>query len=150
GGSGRRHADGTAPDRRPMPGWRSIRGRVAVVITVPVCLLLAVAGLAVDGRAVALGDARTTRAEVGLSLRVQALVHQLQRERGLTNGLLGGEEEFRTSLAATRKRVDTALRGMRPESAVEDVIQRHLRRLAEVRAAADGGTADPAAALGEV
>ncbi|WP_307035584.1 sensor histidine kinase [Streptomyces canus] len=120
---------------------------MAVVITVPVCLLLAVAGLAVSGRAEALGDARTTRAEVGLSLRIQALVHQLQRERGLTNGLLGGEEEFRPSLAATRKRVDTALRAMRPENAVEDVLQRHLRRLADIRAAADGGTADPGAVL---
>ncbi|WP_346779833.1 nitrate- and nitrite sensing domain-containing protein, partial [Streptomyces sp. S3(2020)] len=120
---------------------------MAVVITVPVCLLLAVAGIAVDGRAEALGDARTTRAEVGLSLRIQALVHQLQRERGLTNGLLGGEEEFRTSLAATRKRVDTELRGMRSESAVENVIQQHLRRLAGIRAAADEGDADPAATL---
>ncbi|UUU33208.1 nitrate- and nitrite sensing domain-containing protein [Streptomyces sp. CA-210063] len=107
----------------------------------PICLLLAVAGLAVYDRAEALGDARTTRAEVGLSLRVQALVHQLQRERGLTNGLLGGEESFRTPLAATRDRVDTALRDMRPEPAVEDVIQRHLRRLTAIRAAADRGTA---------
>ncbi|MEU5321035.1 nitrate- and nitrite sensing domain-containing protein [Streptomyces sp. NPDC021056] len=120
---------------------------MAVVITVPVCLLLTVAGLAVNGRAEALGDARTTRAEVGLSLRIQALVHQLQRERGLTNGLLGGEEDFRPSLAATRKRVDTALRAMRPESAVEDVLQRYLRRLADTRAAADEGTADPGAVL---
>nr|WP_237555973.1 nitrate- and nitrite sensing domain-containing protein [Streptomyces sp. SID5914] len=130
-----------------MPGWRSVRGRVAVVITVPICLLLAVAGLAVDSRAEALGETRATRAEVGLSLRVQALVHQLQRERGLTNGLLGGEEEFRPPLAVTRKRVDTALRGLRHESAVEDVIQRHLRRLTDIRAAADRGTADQAATL---
>ncbi|CCK29428.1 hypothetical protein BN159_5049 [Streptomyces davaonensis JCM 4913] len=123
--------------RRPVPGWGSIKGRVAVVITVPICLLLAVAGLAVHGRAEALGDARATRAEVGLSLRVQALVHQLQRERGLTNGLLGGEDRFRTPLATTRERVDTALRAMRPEQAVEGVVQRHLSRLAAVRAAAD-------------
>ncbi|WP_405820477.1 nitrate- and nitrite sensing domain-containing protein [Streptomyces sp. NBC_01390] len=127
----------TTPGRRPLPGWRSIRGRVAVVITVPICLLLTVAGVAVYGRAEALGDARTTRAEVGLSLRVQALVHQLQRERGLTNGLLGGEKSYRTQLTATRKRVDTALRAMRPEREVQDVIQRHLRRLAAVRTAAD-------------
>ncbi|WP_229870464.1 sensor histidine kinase [Streptomyces phaeofaciens] len=120
---------------------------MAVVITVPICLLLAVAGLAVDSRAEALGDARTTRAEVGLSLRVQALVHQLQRERGLTNGLLGGEEEFRSPLAATRGRVDAALRGMRRDSAVESVIRRHLERLADIRAAADGGTADRSATL---
>lgn len=111
-----------------------------MVITVPICLLLAVAGLSMYDRAEALGDARTTRAEVGLSLRVQALVHQLQRERGLTNGLLGGEESFRTPLAATRKRVDTALRGMRHEPAVAEVIQRHLRRLTAIRAAADKGT----------
>ncbi|MFE7271168.1 nitrate- and nitrite sensing domain-containing protein [Streptomyces sp. NPDC057623] len=142
GGPGRRRSGPTAPGRRPMPGWRSVRGRVAVVITVPVCLLLTVAGLAVYGRAEALGDARTTRAEVGLSLRVQALVHQLQRERGLTNGLLGGGEGFRTPLAATRERVDTALREMRPERAVEDVVQRHLRRLTAIRAAVDRATAD--------
>lgn len=111
-----------------------------MVITVPICLLLAVAGLSMYDRAEALGDARTTRAEVGLSLRVQALVHQLQRERGLTNGLLGGEESFRTPLAATRKRVDTALRGMRHEPAVAEVIQRHLRRLTAIRAAADKDT----------
>lgn len=111
-----------------------------MVITVPICLLLAVAGLSMYDRAEALGDARTTRAEVGLSLRVQALVHQLQRERGLTNGLLGGEESFRTPLTATRKRVDTALRGMRHEPAVAEVIQRHLRRLTAIRAAADKDT----------
>ena len=117
-----------------------------MVITVPICLLLAVAGLAVYGRAEALGDARTTRAEVDLSLRVQELVHQLQRERGLTNGLLGGEKSFSTPLAATRKRVDTTLRGMRSEPAVEDVVQRYMRRLATVRAAADRVTvgSDPA------
>ena len=144
-GSMRRHGGPTAPGRRPLPGWRSIRGRVAVVITVPICLLLAVAGIAVDGRAGALSDARTTRAEVGLSLRVQALVHQLQRERGLTTGLLGGEKEFRPQLAATRKSVDTALRGMRHDSAVEGVIRQHLGRLAGIRAAADQGTAGRAA-----
>ena len=147
GGSARRHGVRTTPARRPIPGWRSIRGRVAVVITVPICLLLAVAGLAVHGRAEALGDARTTRTEVGLSLRIQALVHQLQRERGLTNGLLGGEDDFRPPLSVTRKRVDTALRAMRGETAVEDVVQRHLKRLATVRAAADKGTADQTATL---
>ena len=132
---------------RPLPGWRSIRGRVTVVITVPVCLLLAVAGFAVHDRAEALGDARTTRAEVGLSLRIQALVHQMQRERGMTNGLLGGEEKFRPPLAATRERVDTALRGMRRERAVEDVIHRHLRRLPEIRAAVDRATVGQAETL---
>ncbi|QOV37750.1 sensor histidine kinase [Streptomyces ferrugineus] len=147
GRSVRRRGGRTAPDRRPVPGWRSIRGRVAVVITVPICLLLAVAGLAVQGRAEALDDARTTRAEVGLSLRVQSLVHQLQRERGLTNGLLGGEKRFRTPLTATRTRVDAALPGIRDDSAVKDVVLRHLADLAGIRTAADRGTADRAETL---
>ncbi|MFJ9865867.1 nitrate- and nitrite sensing domain-containing protein [Streptomyces sp. NPDC101165] len=120
---------------------------MAVVVTVPICLLLAVAGLAVHDRVEDLGDARTTRAEVGLSLRIQALVHQLQRERGLTNGLLGGEKAFRPTLDATRTRVDTTLRAMRGDSAVEGVVRRNLGRLADIRAAADRGTADRAATL---
>ncbi|GAA3866401.1 hypothetical protein GCM10023084_19550 [Streptomyces lacrimifluminis] len=125
---------------------------MAVVITVPICLLLTVAGLAVYGRAEAVGEARTTRTEVGLSLRVQALVHQLQRERGLTNGLLGGEKSYRTPLTTTRRRVDTALEAMRPERAVEAVIQKHLRRLTAIRTAADReavgtGTVDRTATL---
>ncbi|MGC9539254.1 sensor histidine kinase [Streptomyces sp. UG1] len=120
---------------------------MAVVITVPICLLLAVAGLAVQGRAEAFDAARTTRTEVGLSLRVQSLVHQLQRERGLTNGLLGGEKRFRTPLSGTRSRVDAALRGMRDDSAVKDVIRRHLGRLTHIRTTADRGTADRSATL---
>ncbi|MFE1310670.1 nitrate- and nitrite sensing domain-containing protein [Streptomyces sp. NPDC058755] len=120
---------------------------MAVVITVPICLLLAVAGLAVHDRVEDLGDARTTRTEVGLSLRIQALVHQLQRERGLTNGLLGGEKAFRPTLDATRTRVDTTLRAMRGDSAVEGVVRRNLGRLADIRAAADRGTADRTATL---
>ncbi|MFJ3306815.1 nitrate- and nitrite sensing domain-containing protein [Streptomyces sp. NPDC086549] len=145
--SSRRRSSRTSHDRRPIPGWRSIRGRVAVVITIPICLLLTVAGLAVHGSAEALSDARTTRSEVGLSLRIQALVHQLQRERGLTNGLLGGEEEFRSQLDATRERVDRALRDMRRESAVEEVVQQRLQHLDDIRAAADTDTADRAATL---
>ncbi|MEV8597224.1 nitrate- and nitrite sensing domain-containing protein [Streptomyces sp. NPDC052012] len=132
---------------KPVRSWRSIRGRVGVVITVPVCLLLAVTGLAVHGRAEVLGDARATRAEVDLSLRIQALVHQLQRERGMTNGLLGGEDEFRTPLDATRKRVDTVLLAMRREGAVEGVVQRYMRRLPDIRAAADKRAADQAGTL---
>ncbi|MGW7296416.1 MULTISPECIES: sensor histidine kinase [unclassified Streptomyces] len=132
---------------RPVFGWRSVRGRVAVVIAVPICLLLSVAGYAVHERAEAVGAARTTRAEVGLSLRVQSLVHHLQRERGLTNGLLGGEEEFRDPLAAVRGRVDAALDDMRDEDAVHGVVQRRLKRLSQVRSAADTGKADPGATL---
>ncbi|MGW3242132.1 sensor histidine kinase [Streptomyces sp. NPDC001070] len=132
---------------RPLPGWRTIRGRMAVVLTVPTCLLLAMVGLAVDTRAEEFGDARTTRSEVALSLRVQALVHELQLERGLTNGLLGGEESYRAPLAATRKRVDVHLHALRHETAVDNVIQERLGRLAGTRADVESDIAERDAAL---
>ncbi|WP_337192250.1 nitrate- and nitrite sensing domain-containing protein [Streptomyces sp. HUCO-GS316] len=119
---------------------------MTVVFAVPTCLLLVMLGLAVDGRAEALGDARTTRAEVDLSLRIQGLVHQLQRERGLTNGLLGGAGGYRAQLAGQRDRADSARAGLRAESTVADALHR-LDRLTAVRADVDSGQADRAATL---
>ncbi|WP_329316859.1 sensor histidine kinase [Streptomyces sp. NBC_01262] len=133
--------------RRPLPGWRTVRGRVAVVLTVPTCLLLAMVGLAVEGRIESYDDARKTRSEVDLSLRVQNLVHELQRERGLTNGYLSGGEEYAAQLRAQRKKVDTALYGLRNEPAVVHSVQDKLDRLTPVRADVDINVADPTKTL---
>lgn len=132
---------------RPLPGWRTIRGRVAVVLAVPTCLLLAFVGLAVELRAEDYGDARTTRSEVELSLRLRSLVHELQLERGLTNGLLGGEARYRKPLDATRKHVDVQLRALRDEGAIEDVIRTRLGRLTATRDDIDADSAGRDAAI---
>ncbi|MFJ5213636.1 nitrate- and nitrite sensing domain-containing protein [Streptomyces sp. NPDC088354] len=126
---------------RPLPGWRTVRGRVAVVLAVPTCLLLAFVGLAVELRAEDYSDARTTRSEIELSLRLRSLVHQLQLERGLTNGLLGGETRYGRQLTATRELVDVQLHDLRDQPAVEDVIQTRLGRLAGTRADVDSDIA---------
>ncbi|MGW7367462.1 nitrate- and nitrite sensing domain-containing protein, partial [Streptomyces sp. NPDC054841] len=97
---------------RLTPGWRTIRGRVAVVLAVPTCLLLVLTGLAVADRGTDWAAARETRDRVDVVLGVQALVHELQRERGLTNGLLGGADEYRDDLAAQRERSDSARAGL--------------------------------------
>jgi len=133
-------------DGRALPGWRTVRGRMAVVLIIPTCLLLALVGLAVDARAQEYGDAQSTLSRVDLTLRVQALVHQLQRERGLTNGLLGGENGYRAPLDQQRVQVDAAGVGLHDEPIVASAMGR-LDRLSTVRDQVDHGTADRTATL---
>ncbi|MGP3924713.1 nitrate- and nitrite sensing domain-containing protein [Streptomyces sp. 8N616] len=133
-----------------VPGWNTIRGRVAVVLAVPTCLLLVLTGLAVVDRGADWAAARETQARVDLVLRVQALVHELQRERGLTNGLLGGARQYRDDLGAQRERSDLARAELAATlgegdadtvSAVEGA-RRRLLGLAAVRSGVDGGSTD--------
>jgi signal transduction histidine kinase len=81
---------------------------MTVVLAVPTCLLLALTGLGVADRAEDWSAARQTEAQVGVLLRVQDLVRELQRERGLTNGLLGGAKEYRDDVRKQRERTDAA------------------------------------------
>ncbi|MEV0375144.1 nitrate- and nitrite sensing domain-containing protein [Streptomyces sp. NPDC050636] len=99
------------PQPLTLPGWRTIRGRVAIVLAVPTCLLLVVTGLGVADRAADWSAARETAGRVELVLKAQDLVRELQRERGLTNGLLGGAAAYRDDVAAQRARTDTTLTG---------------------------------------
>jgi Nitrate and nitrite sensing len=86
--------------------WSTIRGRVAVILAVPTCLLLILTGLAVADRATDWSAARQSGDRVQLALDVQDLVRELQREHGLTSGLLVGAGRYRPELAATRRLVD--------------------------------------------
>ncbi|MFJ8534701.1 nitrate- and nitrite sensing domain-containing protein [Streptomyces sp. NPDC093591] len=147
--------------RRPagLPGWNSIRGRMAIVLAVPTCLLLALIGLGVADRAADWSAARATEAQVGVLLRAQELVREVQRERGLTNGLLGGEEGYRDDVAAQRVRTDEARDALRAaldeeSGALPDAAVSALRAadvpfaaLTATREDADAGTADRAATL---
>ncbi|GAA3832318.1 hypothetical protein GCM10022403_076830 [Streptomyces coacervatus] len=142
-----------------LPGWNSIRGRMAIVLAVPTCLLLALTGLGVAGRASDWSAARATEAHVGVLLRVQDVVREVQRERGLTNGLLGGAEEYRDDVRQQRERTDAAEarltaalddeRGDLPRAAVSalDAAGLPLAALTSVRTGVDAGTADRTATL---
>ncbi|WP_406473483.1 nitrate- and nitrite sensing domain-containing protein [Streptomyces sp. NBC_01615] len=142
-----------------LPGWHSIRGRMAIVLAVPTCLLLALTGLGVADRAADWSAARATEAHVGVLLRVQDLVRELQRERGLTNGLLGGAEGYRDDVRRQRGRTDDARSALRAAlseesgdlpgasaSALRDA-QLPLADLATLRADVDSGAADRTATL---
>ncbi|MGW3727773.1 sensor histidine kinase [Streptomyces sp. NPDC000851] len=150
--------------RRPdqsvrIPGWGSIRGRMAIVLAVPTCLLLALTGLGVADRAHDWSAARATESQVGILLREQDLVRELQRERGLTNGLLSGAEQYRDDVRRQRARTDDARASLRaalseesgdlPEAAASALrrAQLPLVDLTATRTAVDTGTADRAVTL---
>ncbi|MET9730022.1 nitrate- and nitrite sensing domain-containing protein [Streptomyces sp. NPDC006458] len=149
----------TALRSHTLPGWNSIRGRVAIVLAVPTCLLLTLVGLGVADRAAAWSAARGTETHVGVLLRVQDLVREVQRERGLTNGLLGGAEEYRDDVTAQRERTDETRRTLRallqdesgdlPGAAVSALRDADvpLAALTSTRTAVDAGTADRTATL---
>ncbi|MEU3922657.1 nitrate- and nitrite sensing domain-containing protein [Streptomyces sp. NPDC029004] len=139
------------PPLPALPGWGSIRGRVAIVLAVPTCLLLVVTGLGVADRASDWSAAHETAGRVELVLKAQGLVRELQRERGLTNGLLGGAAEYRDDVEAQRARTDTARTGfddlvreggpgMEAGDGLRDALS-PVSALVAVRRQVDGGTA---------
>jgi signal transduction histidine kinase len=129
----------------------TIRRRVVRTLTLPVVAVLVLLGVItvteVDNYRTAAASARA----VTLVLAVQDLVQELQVERGLTAGLLGGNVGFRAELPPARKRVDDQ------RAKVEDLISdggvaqdrvatavSELDGLAGVRAGTDAGAADRA------
>ncbi|WP_051022340.1 sensor histidine kinase [Nocardia pneumoniae] len=74
--------------------------------------MLALLGALVTREIDAYRKSRDTVAAVSLALAVQDLVHETQRERGLTNGLLGGDGRLRQPVDDQRGAVDRALRDL--------------------------------------
>jgi hypothetical protein len=101
-------------------------------------------------------SAAMTASAVRLALQIQDAVHLLQRERGLTNGLLGGENRFRVPVRNTRRQTDVALEALHgtlsgrrdaEATAVQDALGR-LADLAAVRVGVDDRTAERAPTFG--
>ncbi|MEV6495808.1 nitrate- and nitrite sensing domain-containing protein, partial [Actinoplanes sp. NPDC051633] len=84
----------------------TIRRRVIRTLALPVAAVLVLLGVIT---VIEVDDYRTADASaraVDLVLSVQDLVQELQTERGLAAGLLGGNVGFRAELAPARQRVD--------------------------------------------
>ncbi|MER7451452.1 nitrate- and nitrite sensing domain-containing protein [Nocardia beijingensis] len=92
---------------------RTIRGQLARILVVSLVLVLALLGAKVAGELDAYRKSEDTVAGVALALTVQDLVHETQRERGLTNGLLGGDQRLRQPVDDQRGAVDRALQALR-------------------------------------
>ncbi|WP_116022609.1 sensor histidine kinase [Thermomonospora umbrina] len=135
--------------RRRFARARTIRARLALVLTVPTVMLVAFAGVGVFAQVRVAGEARAVVGHVELVLSTQELIHALQRERGLTSGLLGGGTRSRPQVVAQRKVSDRGRAALDPllveaDDAGADQIRTALGRLntlASVRAAVDAGRA---------
>ncbi|WP_308495078.1 sensor histidine kinase [Micromonospora purpureochromogenes] len=86
----------------------TIRGRLAQILAVPLVAVLILLVLTVVAQARTYQSAAGTSRSVVVALSVQDVIHQLQRERGLTNGLLSGEVGYRSDVDAQRARVEQA------------------------------------------
>jgi signal transduction histidine kinase len=93
-----------------------------------------------------------TARSVSIALAVQDLVQELQTERGLTAGLLGGNPSFRTEIGPARERVDlqraavaALVSGTGPVEARVRAALQQLDGLPAVRAATDAASAGRAA-----
>ncbi|GAA5173969.1 nitrate- and nitrite sensing domain-containing protein [Pseudonocardia eucalypti] len=90
---------------------RSIKAKLSRILVASLLLVTLAMGAMVAGQLSGYREAVATTKAVGLSLTLQDIVHQLQRERGLTNGVLNGGG-YRDALNAQRPRTDAALSGL--------------------------------------
>ncbi|MFI6409674.1 nitrate- and nitrite sensing domain-containing protein [Streptomyces sp. NPDC050548] len=126
----------------------SIRARLLRILVLALAVLLALLGIAATEQISAYRNASATADNARLEITLQGLVHELQKERGLTTGYVGGVRQFNAKLPAQRKatdaareQLDVALKG-REDSAAGSVRESlgRLDGLAGIRKDADDGT----------
>ncbi|WP_370086393.1 nitrate- and nitrite sensing domain-containing protein [Streptacidiphilus sp. MAP12-16] len=132
---------------RPLSGLRTIRHKLAVILALPTGALVVLAGLGTASQAGRSAAAGHISDQVAVITDTHAFVGELQRERGLTAGLLGGEEGFRAKVAAQRVQADSAratldrqLEGNTPGADAVRTALGKLSGLSSVRGRADTAT----------
>ncbi|MCU0306650.1 MAG: nitrate- and nitrite sensing domain-containing protein, partial [Thermoleophilia bacterium] len=87
--------------------------KLALMLVAPVLGVLALAGMVIADRLGTASDAARVERMAGFAVAASALVHELQKERGLTSGFLGSEgRQFRTELPRQRALVDARRRAL--------------------------------------
>ena len=84
----------------------TIRRRVIRTLALPVATTLVLLTIVAVGEVANYREASATARAVTINVAVQELVQDLQTERGLTAGYLGGNEGFKDELAPARDAVD--------------------------------------------
>ncbi|WP_406238167.1 nitrate- and nitrite sensing domain-containing protein [Nocardia sp. NBC_01009] len=103
-----------ARDERQVPSNRivrprTIRGQLARILALSLTLVLALLGITIAREIDAFRRSGDTVRAVSLALAVQDVVQEAQRERGLSNGLLGGDTRLQQPVAEQRARTDRSL-----------------------------------------
>ncbi|WP_434739791.1 sensor histidine kinase [Micromonospora sp. SH-82] len=147
------------PGAEPVPstgaglaGGGTIRSRLIGILALPALAVLLLLGYVTFVEVADYRAATTASRAVTVALAVQDLTQELQAERGLTAGLLGGNDGFRNELAPARQRVDERRESV--EQAIADggpaadrvgAALRELDGLPVIRSGADDGSAGRAA-----
>ncbi len=84
----------------------TIRGRLARIIALPLVAVVVLLTIVTVGYTGAYQTADRTTKRVQLLLESENLVHDLQEERGVVSGLLGGDVSFKDELSSARTDVD--------------------------------------------
>ncbi|WP_306210068.1 sensor histidine kinase [Actinoplanes sp. RD1] len=126
----------------------TIRGRITRMVAPPLAAMLVLLSVISAGEISGYRAAATTDERVSVVLSLQSLVQQLQDERGVTTGLLAGDETLRGRLSAVRQQVDARHAQVRDLLAGGDELEEQaeealgqLDGLAELRGGADSGDA---------
>ncbi|WP_153344269.1 sensor histidine kinase [Nocardia aurantia] len=92
---------------------RTIGGQLSRILVFALVLVLVLVAITVQRAYSDYREADATRRAVALALNVQDLTDQIQRELGLSNGLLGGDAGLQQPLAVQRRNVDATLAAVR-------------------------------------
>jgi CHASE3 domain sensor protein len=84
----------------------TIRQRVARILALPAVVVLVLLAVVAADQIQGHRSSQATARSVQLALAVQSLVHELQTERGITAGVLGGNPSFRNQLPSARQFVN--------------------------------------------
>lgn len=130
-------------------GSTTIRGRLVRILVVSVALVVALLGVTIAAEVGDYTAAGDTRDAVALALTVQDTTQELQRERGLTNGMLGGETRFDSVIGPQRAATDRALGILNQAIADESVpgadrVKTALNRLGDLLSTRQNVDADRA------
>src|SRR3954470_3557761 len=87
-------------------GGGTISRRLVGILALPLVAVLVLLGFVTNNEVQAYSSSTNTTHAVALALSVQDLVQELQTERGLVAGLLGGNVSFRDELGPARAKVD--------------------------------------------
>jgi signal transduction histidine kinase len=88
---------------------RSIRAKLIRILAFSLVLVFVLLSFLVADQISAFSQANQTSRTVSVALSAQGVVHELQEERALTNGVLGGAMQFGTQLGPQRARTDAAI-----------------------------------------
>lgn len=130
----------------------TIRTKLLLLLFLPVLGLLYFSGQELFRNYTTLQEMRKTEHLVGLSVRTGALVHELQKERGLSSGYINAKgEKFKDELSRQRQASDEQFKqldaylAVNPEAAAVvkpslEAAGQQKNRLAEIRSKVDGLT----------